>query len=88
MISSQQIDEIGRYAGSQPLSEGMLQALRQQFPEIHFTYCLDDDVIGAEPVQEQAAFNLYLVDTRNHCFAFTADPEVASGIVVAEIDAE
>jgi hypothetical protein len=86
MISASQIEDIGRYASAQPLSEQMLSALRQQFPEVHFSYCMDDDVIGATPALEGEGFNLYLVDSSNHCFALTTDPDVASGVVVAELD--
>ncbi len=88
MISAQQIEDIGRCAGEQTLSEDMLSALRQRFPDIHFTYCLDDDVIGASPALQAERFNLYLVDTSHHCFSFTADPAQASGVVVAELDDE
>ena len=73
-------------AGSLALSESMLPGLREQFPGIHFTYCLDDDIIGARPVLQHERFNLYLVDTSSHCFTFTADAALATGIVVAEID--
>ncbi|MBW9266788.1 MAG: hypothetical protein K1563_01070 [Candidatus Thiodiazotropha sp. (ex. Lucinisca nassula)] len=47
---------------------------------------MDDDVIGARPVHEHAGFNLYLVDSSNHCLSFTQDMVVASGLVVAEIE--
>ncbi len=50
------------------------------------TYCMNDDVIAAKPVFEQKAFNLYLVDSRNHCLCFTRDMEVATGVVLAEIE--
>jgi len=86
VISTQQIEAISRFASEQSLSQDMLLALRLQFPDIHFTYCLDDDVIGASPALQAEGFNLYLVDTRNHCFTFTGDPALASGVVVAELD--
>ncbi len=88
MISAQQIEAIRRYASVQPLGEEMLPALRQQFPDIHFSYCRDDDVIGAEPALQAEGFNLYLVDSRHHCFGFTGDLALASGVVVAELEDE
>ena len=88
MITQDQIDAIGQFAVSRPLSEATVATLRQQFPEIHFTYCMDDDVFAADPVYEHSGFNLYLVDSRNHCLSFTRDPGVATGIVVAELEAE
>ena len=60
--------------------------MRNSFSGIHFTYCMDDDVVAATPVHEEANFNLYLIDSRNHCLSFTQDMEVATGVVLAEID--
>lgn len=86
MISQQQLQEIGTWLGSQPIASDVDQQLRKRYGDIHFTYCMDDDVIGARPVYEDAGFNLYLVDSSNHCLSFTQDMEVASGLVVAEIE--
>ena len=65
--------------------QAYLSALRQQFPDIHFTYCMDDDLPNNVPILEKAAFNLYLIDGREHCLCLTNDYELATGIVVAEI---
>ena len=86
MITQQHLDQIGGLTESHSPSEALLGLLRQTFPGIHFTYCMDDDVIAASPVYEAAGFNLYLIDSRNHCLGFTQDKEVATGVVVAEID--
>ena len=87
-MTQDQIDAIGQFAVSRPLSEATVADLRQQFPGIHFTYCMDDDVVAANPVYQDSGFNLYLVDSRNHCLSFTQDPDIATGVVVAELDAE
>jgi hypothetical protein len=86
MISSEQLTQIDKVAREMPLSDAMVSQLRSSFPGIHFTYCMDDDVEEATPVLEGSAFNLYLIDSRNHCLSFTSDLAVASGVVVAEID--
>ena len=65
-----------------------LSVLRQQYPNFHFTYCMDDDLPNNTPVIEYKAFNLYLIDGREHCLCLTNDYEVATGIVVAEIIAD
>ena len=62
-----------------------LSVLRQQYPNIHFTYCMDDDLPNNKPVIEHTDFNLYLIDGREHCLCLTNNYEVATGIVVAEI---
>ena len=88
MISPEQIDAVGRFAQAGTISEGLVGTLREQFPGIHFTYCMVDDVMAGAPAFEATAFNLYLVDSSNHCLAFTQDPQIATGIVVAELEDE
>ena len=70
------------------LETGSVDVLRGQFPGIHFTYCSDDDVFAAKPVLETKTFNLYLIDSRSHCPGFTLDGDIATGIVVTEVEPE
>ena len=86
MITQEQLDQIGRLVKSQVVAETVLEPLRHRFPELHFTYCQDDDVIAANPVFEDDGYNLYLIDSRNHCLCFTQDMTLATGVVVAEIE--
>ncbi|MEJ2423594.1 MAG: DUF6129 family protein [Candidatus Thiodiazotropha sp.] len=86
MITSEQLQEIGGVTQTHAPSESTLTLLREKYPQIHFTYCMDDDVVAARPVVEFETFNLYLIDSRNHCLSFTQDQEIATGVVVAEID--
>lgn len=86
MIAQVQLDEIGKLLSQRSVDESAVIELRQHYPDIHFTYCMDDDVIAASPLHESDSFNLYLIDSRNHCLGFTQDLEVATGIVIAEIE--
>lgn len=86
MITQEQLSEIGEFASVQAISEEVVNQLRHRYPDIHFTYCMDDDVVSSNPVYEDAAFNLYLIDSRNHCLCFTQQFEVATGVVLAEIE--
>lgn len=79
----QQIVEILRRAG---LGAETAPLLREHFPDIHFTQCLDDDLGTVEPYHSDTAFNLYLVDGRDHCLKITGDPACATGLVLAEIE--
>lgn len=85
MISQGQLEQISRFAAAQSALDSALDKLRSSFPEVHFTYCMDDDVISAKPVLQTSHFNLYLIDSREHCLCFTQDRDVATGVVVAEI---
>ena len=84
MITQDQLNRIVRQIDIQVNAKIAVAQLRINFPEIHFTYCMDDDVVAAAPVYEDAAFNLYLIDSRNHCLCFTQDMAVATGVVLAE----
>ena len=86
MIETGQIERIAEQVVREGVNETVIGSLRVQYPELHFTYCMDDDVTAAVPVKEGPGFNLYLVDGRNHCLCFTQDAATASGLVIAEVD--
>jgi hypothetical protein len=85
MIDAATLDRIGAMTVAQGLSETTVQALRAAWPGMHFSYCMDDEICGVEPVRELEGINLYLVDGRGHCLSLTGDPDVATGLVLAEI---
>lgn len=86
MIENGQIDLIADQVAREGVEESVVGRLRAEYPDLHFTYCMDDDVTAATPVREEPGFKLYLVDGRNHCLCFTQNPAVASGLVIAEIE--
>ena len=56
---------------------------RRRYPGRSLTRCNISDM-GTEAAYRQfAAFDLYLVDGREHCWHITDDPVTATGIVVA-----
>lgn len=67
------------------INGSVLTQLRNDYPDLHFTYCSNEDIIDVQPVEKRKAFNLYLVDGRAHCFCLTTDKEVATGVVLAEV---
>ena len=85
MISTETVAQVVVKLGVMGPGDDALQSLRKQFPEIHFTYCMDDDVCGPTAAFESEKFNLYYIDGRDHCLAFTNQAEIATGIVVAEV---
>jgi hypothetical protein len=84
MITQQDLDAIITQVDQQGLSESVLAALRQQF-DYHFTYCMDDDMDAHEPAMTRAGFNVYFVNSADHCAHLTKQPELASGFVFAEV---
>ncbi|PPD29638.1 MAG: hypothetical protein CTY19_17105 [Methylomonas sp.] len=85
MISSEQLQRIAATVRARDLNEAMVSDLRTEYPDIHFTYCMEDDIPNHEPMLEAEGFNLYLVDGRDHCLCLTRNHEYASGIVIAEV---
>ena len=67
------------------IDEDIVTSLRAAYPDIHFTYCLDDDITVGKPVIEENKFNIYLIDGREHCLCLTNDYDTATGIVIAEV---
>ena len=88
MIGQKQLDAVGGWLAGNSSSANMEQDLRAAFPDMHFTFCSDDDVMSDNPVSSSSGFNLYLVDSSSHCLALTTDGETATGLVVAEVEDE
>jgi hypothetical protein len=81
------VDQIVAIITRAGLSTASVVALRDAFPGIHFTHCLDDDIsAGITAFREADGFNLYLIDGSQHCIAFTGSREKATGLVLAEVD--
>lgn len=85
MISPELAEQIAAEVEQRGLDEATIAALRTGNPGLHFTYCMDDDINVGRPVVNRPAFNIYLVDGREHCLSLTNDFEVATGFVLAEV---
>ncbi len=86
MIPVEKTEEFASMIESQlPLDEAVVMGLRNAYPDFHFTYCMDDDIVTGKPVLEREGFNLYLIDGREHCLCLTNNHDVATGVVVAEV---
>jgi hypothetical protein len=85
MIDAATLETIAGEVAKLGLSEQSLAELRTRHREIHFTYCMDDDVGLRTPYLSGANFNIYLVDGREHCLRFTDELVYATGLVVAEV---
>ena len=88
MITLEQINVLATKIETLGIDESTVSTLRQQYPNIHFTYCMVDDLPNNKPVIEHKDFNLYLIDGREHCLCMTNDFNVATGVVVAETYSE
>ncbi len=84
MIALETIAGVATRIESDGLDEANLTALRQTWPDIHFTLCADDDVPARlKPIAEGAGYGIYLISSASHCIGFTTQPEAATGLVLA-----
>ncbi len=86
MITDQLLDQVTTIIERAGLTPESVAALRDAFPDLHFTHCLDDDIgAGIDPIREADGFNLYLITKAEHCITFTRGQESATGLVLAEV---
>lgn len=86
MISQEQLNQIYDSSEQMAIGEELLASLKASHPEIHFSWCFEDDIgATATPYRESGKFNLYLVNSENHCSCLSNDPDSASGVVIAEV---
>lgn len=85
MINAETIEAIASQVEVAGLSGQSVAELRIQYPKIHFTHCMDDDVGAYEPYSSRPGYNIYLVDGREHCLKFTGEISHATGLVLAEV---
>ncbi len=85
MLDQSTVDGVIATVSDQGLSEATIATLRQQFEGAHFTYCMEDDIGDARAYRECDGFNIYLVDSSDHCSVLTRELDGASGMVLAEV---
>lgn len=86
MLDVETIDRVLALTLAQGLNEATIRELRANWPDVHFSHCLDDEICGVEPVKSVPGINLYLVDGREHCLRLTNDLQGATGVVLAEVE--
>jgi hypothetical protein len=86
MITREIAEEIAARVEASTPSEMLVAELREAYPGLHFTYCMDDDIRGnPTPFIERPGFKLYLVGGDGHCSSIVSAPDTASGLVLAEV---
>jgi hypothetical protein len=85
MLTAERVEAIADEALGLGLTEQSLGQLRSHHTDVHFTYCMDDDVGPQQPFLSRPGLNVYLVDGREHCLKFTGQLEHATGLVLAEV---
>jgi hypothetical protein len=82
-VNAQELEEFSRILSAADAETQAFAALRGRFPHLAWTCCDAADVDEA-PLRTFSAFDLHLLDTRDHCPRITADPAQATGVVLAK----
>jgi hypothetical protein len=61
-----------------------IAGLRKALPGVSVTRCDASDMDMETPVLALAGFNVYLIDSAEHCVKITSHPGSATGVIVAE----
>ncbi|CAG0950567.1 hypothetical protein MTYP_00167 [Methylophilaceae bacterium] len=84
-ITLEKLNEIEEaLAEFRTMTNNPIPLLKDCFPDLSFIRLSASD-IDEPPFRELDSYNLYLLDTREHCVQITRDPSVATGIVVAQL---
>lgn len=82
-LSADDLTRLDALLGDAEACGKLVANLRQQFPALSLTQCDASDVDHEQPFRVCPGFNLYLVDSSDHCWTITGNPAQATGLVVA-----
>lgn len=82
-LGADELNEIDRVLSEPNVDARVIAELRRQFPHLSWTRCDANDV-NEMPFRSYSRFDIHLVDRSDHCLQITADPLLASGIVLAD----
>jgi len=90
MIAQETLQQIADLTSTMDgLNEDALATLKQNWPDLRFTLCSDEDMPARlPPALQREKFNLYMVGGGEHCISLTTDMEQAIGVVLAWVDEE
>lgn len=85
MITQEQLEQIAAAIVTDGDEFEFQDIIREKFPEFTFTFAIDEDIMGIDPVIETDRYNIYLLDTSDECFTMTEDLGAATGVIIAEL---
>lgn len=82
-LNEQDLAEIDALMGASGHDAQVLGALRQKFPHLSWI-CCDASDVAEVPFREYTNYNIHFLDSSDHCARVTADPDRASGVILAK----
>lgn len=82
-MSSDQMESLASVLVAVPSGENPVPAVRASFPELAVSRCSADDMRDETPFRRVGDFDVFLVDTSNHCWRIIDEPATATGVILA-----
>jgi hypothetical protein len=82
-LAAEQLEAIDAALATASADQAALAALRQLAPGLSALRCDKTDIQDETPFRSYENCDLFLIDGRDHCVKITADPSVATGLVLA-----
>jgi len=82
-LVASELAEIEQILASSDVGSQAYSELRRKYPHLAWIRCDASDVTET-PFRSFREFDLHLLDSADHCAQITADPERATGIVLAK----
>lgn len=82
-LSADDLTEIDKMLSAPDADGTLFSTLRSRFPGLSLTRCDSSDVPD-EPFRSYPQFDLHLLNTADHCAQITADPAIATGLIIAK----
>lgn len=84
-ILPEQLKNLSALLVALPQGENPLPAVRSRFPDISVSRCSDEDMRDEIPFLRTGSYEVFLVDTSNHCWRIVDELAAASGVILAEL---
>ena len=82
-ITRDQVETLAGVLVGLPSGDNPVPAVRASFPDLSVTRCAADDMRDETPFCRIGEYDLFLVDTSNHCWHIIDEPAAATGIILA-----
>ncbi len=82
-IEAERIDELAALLLAVPAGGNPVPVVRASFPDLTVSRCDAADMRHETPYRRIGEFDVFLVDTSNHCWRMIDEPGVATGVILA-----
>jgi len=82
-ISPDQVERLSIVLAAIPAGGNPVTAVRASFPGLAVLRCDPADMRDETPFRRAGDFDVFLVDTSNHCWRIIDKPATATGLVLA-----